>query len=164
MKLWSPQSLLLCWVIFGWSALTQAEVTGKMTCERAHDPEITPSDCDKALLTGFFSSVDVGYFHRFDPKYPERRDLFTLPNVANAGDCSIVIEMDGAEPIKGSWLQLWTLTSTLSRACQSQYARYNGGTVHAGPGNRLKIRITQARRNLQANNTEPTNPGEVASA
>lgn len=139
--------------IFLLTFLTQA-TAATLTCAGSWSGRLTPWHCDRALLLRFPNEAELGHFHHGGPA-----DIFRLPWSASYGDCQVVVDMEGDIPIKGSWLQFWTLASTLSRACQvavHSHDFWRGGTVTAGPGDGFKVSTKGSGLHIAHNGTETT--------
>ncbi|KAL8683461.1 MAG: hypothetical protein Q9186_000616 [Xanthomendoza sp. 1 TL-2023] len=99
-----------------------------------------PSNCARALMSGFPNGPIVGQFHRFG-----ELNAFRLPRKATVGDCEVTVDLNQVERVQGSWQEVWTLATTLSTACtyyiSQQYpgTAVTGGFIHGGLGNGLSI-------------------------
>ena len=139
--------------IFLLTFLTQA-AGATMTCAGDWSGRLTPWHCERALLMRFPNEAQLGDFHHGGPV-----NIFRLPWSASYGDCRVVVDMEGDIPIRGSWLQFWTLASSLSRACQMtvhSHDFWRGGTVTAGPGDGFKVSTKGTGLHIAHNATEMT--------
>ena len=72
----------------------------------------SPKNCARAVIAAFPMETSLSQFHHGAPS-----DSFRLPISYISGDCQVTVDLDGGNPVPGSWNEVWTLANTLSTAC-----------------------------------------------
>ncbi len=145
-----------------WACLLTQASCATLTCATNWQGRLTPWKCERAILTQFPSDAELGHFH-----HGGEADIFRLPRIASWGDCRVSVDIVGDIPIKGSWLQFWTLTTALSKSCQVTapgHDFWRGGELKAGPGDGLIVQIRGSGLHDLDNATETTSTDEVTTA
>ena len=83
---------------------------------------------------------------------------FSLPKTSSYDTCVVTVDLNGGDPVQGSWPDVWTMASTLNTACMywrndQPSSVVTGGYIRGGQGNGLIL--TMGRPGRLSNESSP---------